>query len=159
MNTSDRSHGLVICIARSALLTLLLSLFGPAPALTATRPASVLQPVDTSSPRATFQEFRDNLEKAYRQWRLRQGSMAPMQAARRALRTLDLGNVGDALADEIGLEAALYLYETTSRIDLPPPAEIPDAAMVKAEGLTRWTIPGTEITIASGSSLTLGARA
>jgi MscS family membrane protein len=148
MNASDRSHGLVTGIARSALLVLLLLLFGPAPALTATPPASVLQPVDTSSPRATFQEFRDNLEEAYRQWRLRQGSMAPMQAARRALRTLDLGNVGDALADEIGLEAALYLYETTSRIDLPPLAEIPDAAMVKAEGLTRWTIPGTEITIA-----------
>jgi MscS family membrane protein len=148
MNASARSRRLVVCLAWPALLTLLLSLLGPAPALTAMRPGSVLQPIDTSSPRATFQEFRDNLENAYRQWRLRQGSMAPLQAARRALRTLDLGHVGDALADEIGLEAALYLYETTSRIDLPPPAGIPDAAMVEAEGLTRWTIPGTEITIA-----------
>lgn len=112
------------------------------------RPPSVLQPVDTSSPRATFQELRDNLEVAYQQWRLRQGSRAPAQAARRAVRTLDLGNIGDALAEEIGLAAALLLYETTSRIDLPPVAEIPDAAMVKAEGLTRWTLPGTEITIA-----------
>jgi MscS family membrane protein len=148
MNATARSQGLVVCLARSVLLTLLLSLLGPTSALTATRPASVLQPVDTSSPRATFQEFRDNLENAYRQWRLRQGSMAPMQMARRALRTLDLANIGDALVEEVGLGAALYLYETTSRIDLPPPAEIPDAAMVKAEGLTRWTVPGTEITIA-----------
>jgi len=89
MNASDSPHGLVVRVARSALLALLLSLLGPAPALAATSPVSVLQPVDTSSPRATFQEFRDNLEDAYRQWRLRQGSTAPGQAAGRALRTLD----------------------------------------------------------------------
>jgi len=148
MSTPGRSQGLVARVARAALLTLLLSLFGPAPASTATPPAGALRPVDTSSPRATFQEFRDNLEDAYRQWRLRQGSVAPMRAARRTLRTLDLGNVSDTLAAEIALDAALYLYETTNRIDLPPVADIPDAAMVKAEGLTRWTIPGTEITIA-----------
>jgi hypothetical protein len=130
----------------------LLSLVGSAPALTATRPVSVLQPVDTSGPRAAFQELRDNLEQAFRQWRLHQGSTAPTQAARRAVRTLDLGSIGDALAEEVGLAAALFLYETTSRIDLPPVAGIPDAAMVEAEGVTRWMVPGTEITIALANS-------
>jgi len=69
MNASGRPQGLAARIARSALLTLLLWLFGPAPAMAATPPMSALQPVDTSSPRATFQEFRANLEEAYRQWR------------------------------------------------------------------------------------------
>lgn len=148
MNACCRLHGFIVPIARPALLALLLAICGPDPAWAATHVASVLQPVDTSSPRATFQELRGNLEDAYRRWRLRQGSMAPQQAARRALRTLDLGNVGDVLSEEVGLAAALYLYETISRIDLPPLAEIPDAAMVEAEGLTRWTVPGTEIAIA-----------
>ena len=35
-----------------------------------------------------------------------------------------------------------------NRIDLPPLEQIPDAATAKAQNLARWTIPGTEITIA-----------
>jgi MscS family membrane protein len=139
---------LVTQAALSVLLALPLPPLEPAPGSAATQAASALQPVDTSSPRATFREFRDNLEEAYRYWRQRGNRTTSMEAAKRALRTLDLGNVGGALVEEVGLDAALYLYETTSRIELPPVAEIPDAAMVKAQGLTRWTIPGTEIAIA-----------
>jgi hypothetical protein len=67
---------------------------------------------------------------------------------RRALRTLDLRQVGEVLFYEIGIADALYLYETLSRIDLSPLDSIPDATAVAAERLTRWSIPGTEITIA-----------
>ena len=35
-----------------------------------------------------------------------------------------------------------------NRIDLPPLDSIPDAPAAAAQGLTRWSIPGTEITIA-----------
>jgi MscS family membrane protein len=52
------------------------------------------------------------------------------------------------LLEEIGVGDALYLYDTINRIDLPPLEQIPDAATVKAQNITRWTIPGTEITIA-----------
>ena len=38
----------------------------------------------------------------------------------RALRTLDLSGVGDALLEEIGIGNALYLYDTINRIDVPP---------------------------------------
>jgi MscS family membrane protein len=38
-----------------------------------------------------------------------------------------------------------------SRIDLPPLDLIPDATAVEAQGLTRWSIPNTEITIAKVS--------
>ncbi len=107
-----------------------------------------LEPVDTSSPRATFLAFRDNTEIAYRSWLARAGAAQTDAQARRALRTLDLPDVGEALLFEIGIADALYLYETLSRIDLPPLDSIPDATAVAAQHLTRWSIPGTEITIA-----------
>jgi MscS family membrane protein len=109
-----------------------------------------LEPVDTSSPRATFLAFRDNMEKAHRSWLLREGAEADAQG-RRVLRTLDLRHVGEALLQEIGMADALYLYETLNRIDLPPVDSIPDAPAVEAQGLTRWSIPGTEITIAKAA--------
>ena len=106
-----------------------------------------LEPVDTSSPRATFVAFRNSMENAYRSWQLREGSEADAQG-RRALHTLALRQVGEALLHEVGMADALYLYETLNRIDLPLLDSIPDAMAVEAQGLTRWSIPGTEITIA-----------
>ncbi len=107
-----------------------------------------LQPVDTSSPRSTFLAFRENVEAAYRRWRLRESRQETEVETRRAFRTLDLSGIGDALLEEIGIGDALYLYDTMNRIDLPPLEQIPDAAMAKANNLARWTVPGTEITIA-----------
>jgi MscS family membrane protein len=107
-----------------------------------------LEPVDTSSPRATFLAFLDNTEKSYRSWLLRKDAAETDAQARRALRTLDLRYVGEALLFEIGIADALYLYETLNRIDLLPLDSIPDATAVAAQSLTRWSIPGTEITIA-----------
>ncbi len=107
-----------------------------------------LQPVDTSSPRSTFLAFRENTEAAYRRWRMRDSRHATEVEVERAFRTLDLSRIGAALQEEIGVGNALYLYDTLNRIDLPPLEDIPDAAMVKAQNLSRWTIPGTEITIA-----------
>ena len=107
-----------------------------------------LEPVDTSSPRATFLAFLENTERAYRSWRMHAGAAETDAQVRRALRTLDLRQVGEALFYAIGIADALYLYETLNRIDLPPLNSIPDATAVAAQSLTRWSIPGTEITIA-----------
>lgn len=106
-----------------------------------------LAPVDTSSPRATFASFQANLEKAYRSWRLRESLDQTESLAERTLRTLDLGHVGAALRDEVGIDDALYLYDTISRVGTPAPETIPDTAEVAASGLTHWTLPNTEITI------------
>ena len=106
-----------------------------------------LAPVDTTSPRATLQSFREDIERTYRSWRLRENLGATTALGHRALRTLDLANVGQAIVEDIGIGAAFYLHDTLSRIELPPPGEIPDADAVAARGLTRWTVPGTEITI------------
>ena len=130
------------------LLTALLWLSVATSGVAAEADSNPLQPVDTSSPRSTFLAFRENTEAAYRRWRLREGRMATEVEVRRALRTLDLSRIGEALLEEIGIGDALYLYDTMNRIDLPPLEQIPDAATAKAQNLARWTIPGTEITIA-----------
>ena len=131
----------------AALVALQLFLGGAAAGGAEAQPASPLQPVDTSSPRATLQEFRDNMEAAYRHWRARE--IAPgLRSLTRGLRTLDLSGVGDALAPDVGTVAGLYLLETIDRVELPVADAIPDAATVEAKGLKRWTIPGTDIVIA-----------
>lgn len=131
------------------LLAALVIIFGSITAsLAADSNRNPLEPVDTSSPRATFVAFRDNTETAYRSWLLREDVAQTDAQVRRVLRTLDLGQVGEALSYGIGIADALYLYETLSRIDLPPLESIPDATAVAAQHLTRWSIPGTEITIA-----------
>src|SRR5205823_9151547 len=51
---------------------------------------------------------------------------------------------------EAGFSAASALYETLSRIQLPPFDQIPDAAQLKAlsgSDAERWVIPNTEIVI------------
>ncbi len=106
-----------------------------------------LAPVDLSSPRATFDAFRTNLEKAYRAWRLRENFEQVRQLGDRILRTLDLHEIGEAFREEAGINAALYLHDTLARIGMPPLDALPDAKAVAEQGLTTWTFPGTEIEI------------
>ena len=119
-------------------------------------PGHPLEPVDTSSPRATltsyitewgdlWEVFRDDYwdapsDETYRNIVSRAG---------RVLRTLDLSEVAPSARIEVGHQAATLLYETLARIDLPPMEEIPDAsAFEHTEGPAKWTIPHTAITIA-----------
>ena len=74
-----------------------------------------LEPVDTSSPHATFLAFRNNMEKAYRSRPLREGTETDAQAQTGAPYA-DLRHVGEALLMEIGVADALYLYETLNWI-------------------------------------------
>ncbi len=141
---------------RAVLISLILLISSTVVGLADETDPNPLEPVDTSSPRATFLAFNHYAEKAYRAWRMREGIAATGAQVRRTLRTLDLAHIGKALLEEVGIADALYLYETLNRINLPPFEAIPDAAMVEAKGLTRWTVPGTEITIAK---VTDGERA
>ena len=54
----------------------------------ADRSTNPLAPVDTSSPRATFTSFRNDVEQAYRSWRLRENVGQTRALAERVLRTL-----------------------------------------------------------------------
>jgi len=109
---------------------------------------SPLAPLDTSSPRATLRSFRDTADRIFRNMR---GGLTAESRAENAhliaqtLTCLDLTEFAPSLATSKGREAATCLKEVFDRIPLPPDSAIPDAAAVKADSITRWRIPGTEI--------------
>jgi len=114
-----------------------------------------LEPVDASSPRATLYSFLSEVDGVWRLYRDqywdtpgRELSRYLQARAARALRTLDLSEVAPSARAEVGYESGTYLYETLSRIELPPAEEIPDAtAFGDSGGPARWTIPHTDIAI------------
>jgi MscS family membrane protein len=114
-----------------------------------------LVPPDTSSPRATLQSFLDTIPEfeqafvAYRDAPSRERALKILRVGARAVRTLDLSAVPPAAAREMGGRAAVLLQEVLARIELPTPEEIPGVeASAPDRPRARWTIPGTEITIA-----------
>lgn len=128
-----------------------------------------LEPVDTSSPRATIESFLALTEETGRRYLQYRDSQSPAtMAALYQMRdsfddVLDLSLVPPAAREEVAAETFVLLWEIISRLDLPDLEEIPDASAdtevevkgesetegdQKAEKPTRWQIPGTEITIA-----------
>jgi MscS family membrane protein len=123
----------------------------------AIRPAAVagaaamnpLAPLDTSSPRATLQSFRQTVDRIFAIVRA-EGAAAQRRPEsghlmRQALGCLDLTNVPSSLVNSQGGEAAVCLKEVLDRIPLPAMAAIPDAAAAQAGSLKRWRLPDTEI--------------
>ena len=114
-----------------------------------------LESIDTSSPRATLTGFLSNVDAVWKIYRdvfwyspssELHGRIFTMAAD--ALRTLDLSEVAPSARIEVSYDAGTYLYETLSRIELPPVDEIPDAAFYAGvDGPAHWTVPHTDITI------------
>jgi len=108
-----------------------------------------LAPLDTSSPRATLENFRRTIDQVFAI--IRQDGAAARRRpehghlVRQALSCLDLGGIASSLATSEGAEAAVCIKEVLDRIPLPAVADIPDAAAVQASGLKRWRLPDTEI--------------
>ena len=140
-----------------ALISLLLAtlLAGAGSALAETR-SHPLEPLDTSSPRATLNSFLADIDRVWQIYRdeywhspSTELNTRINQLAARALRTLDLSQVAPSARVEVGYDAGTFLYETLNRIELPPLDAIPDAAsFADAEGPAQWTIPHTDISIA-----------
>jgi MscS family membrane protein len=122
-----------------------------------------LEPLDLSSPRATLNSFLETGDAYFRLLREEYWNTPSRALLERlhgmgteAERALDLSEVPPAARYEIGRDAAVFLYEVLSRIELPPEGEIPAAAAYedtneneKADGKpASWTLPHTEITIA-----------
>lgn len=127
-------------IRRLVVATAILACTAPAVSAFAQHP---LEPPDRSSPRATLTTFLDSLDRA---WELYSdgdpGFKKPVRGARECL---DLSEVPPLVFDEVSKKKALVLKEVLDRIELPPWDEVPDGAMVDELGLTRWTLPHTEI--------------
>ncbi len=108
-------------------------------------PVFPLDPPDRSSPRATLATFVASLDRAWGLYSA--GSPRFREPFLVAIGCLDEGAVPAGVADAVAANGALLLKETIDRIPLPPESEIPDAEAVRAQGLARWTIPRTEITL------------
>ena len=104
-----------------------------------------LEPPDRSSPRATLTTFLDSIDRAWELFSADDpGFNEPFRDARGCL---DLSQIPPLVFQEVSAESALVLKEVLDRIELPVDEEIPDAAAVNELGISRWTIPHTEITL------------
>lgn len=110
---------------------------------------SPLKPADRSSPRATLKTFMESMDavgtfmdREFRVAPSRAGFRRLLELAETPVHCLDLSHVPQASRRKAGNAAALALYETLSRIKLPPAEQVPDSGEVN-----RWVIPDTEITI------------
>jgi MscS family membrane protein len=128
-----------------------------------------LRPVDTSSPRSTMEGFLDSMNRAYAlvkeadtalrakpptltRQEAREIEVTASNLLQRAVRTLDLSEVPEALIDDVGVESILQLKEIFDRIQLPPVDTVPDPEMVTAarqqgSAAVRWRYPNTEVEI------------
>lgn len=102
-----------------------------------------LEPPDSSSPRATLTTFLGSTDSAWELYAA--GNMGFARPFRDARGCLDLSEIPPLVLPEVSAETALVLKEILDRIALPPSHEIPDRTMVEELGLTRWTLPRTEI--------------
>ncbi len=116
---------------------------GTAPVAAARDRASPLAPADTSNPRATFESVLDNVYAAYRA-AISEDRAEAVRALHRAMSTLDLSAVPPRFVDDRGAEAAIMLKEIFDRLEPPAADTIPGPGT----DVTRWRVPGTEITIA-----------
>ena len=124
--------------------------------------AGPLNPLDTSSPRATLQGFSETIDGIYagltdlfegyaKSDRLyltsqeRQEQINLLRRTPKAIRALDISGISPVLQDTVPVERVLQLKEILDRIELPPLADIPDQETMARLQLRRWRLPGTEI--------------
>ena len=120
-------------------------------------PIHPLKPIDLSSPRATLNTFLDvgdavgaSLARDYLPSPSRTKFDHLVSLAEPVVKCLDLTEIAPAARKKTGFASAAALYETLSRIELPPFDQIPDAAQLSGlsgSNAERWVIPNTEIVI------------
>ena len=95
----------------------------------------ILEPIDTNSPRATFESFLKLTEEmghsysAYRDTPSPATQQTLMQVAAKTIALFDLSQIPEASRQEAGIEAFLQLWEVVARLDLPKPEDIPDLSV------------------------------
>ena len=123
-----------------------------------------LQPIDTSSPRATIQGFIEGIEERYRRSaevfksymasdRLflnasESGTIAENNRVwSKSVEYLDLSGISPSLMDTVALERMFQLKEILDRIDIPDFGDIPDREMMLKVSAKKWRLPNTQIDI------------
>ena len=112
-----------------------------------------LRPADTSSPRATLQSFIESCNEVHRliekQRYVDRDDPDTRYLARRILDCVDDSDLPQYARKFAAAEAAICIKEVLDRVELPPYDEIPNDEEIEGmeEGLERWRIPGTRLTI------------
>lgn len=111
-------------------------------------PYFALEPLDTSSPRATMESFL-RYSKAYGKALRSPGEVTftADAALARAIRCFDLSEVPPVISENVGRESVLLLREIVNRIPVPALEGIPDGNEVRKDEIERWYIPHTGITM------------
>ncbi|HTI01502.1 MAG TPA: mechanosensitive ion channel domain-containing protein [Acidisoma sp.] len=118
-----------------------------------------LEPLDTSSPSATYQSFLQQTARVqalfvtYLRHKTIAGEKELVLTARRTGRLFDLSNIAPALRDKMGASATMYLADILHRLPEISPSAIPGApgwslGTAGTKLPDQWRVPGTEITIA-----------
>lgn len=142
-----------------AISLMVLSLLASQPGFSDMR--NPLQPIDTSSPRATLGSFlsiTDEISQrvdGYRKSPSRSTQDALNHSMEQGWRLLDLSEVPPAGRHEFASESFLLLWEVIARLKLPGLEDVPDESYFdeikgtdrSAAIPARWQLPGTEITI------------
>jgi len=117
-----------------------------------------LEPVDTSSPRATIESFYAlTKETSELYFKFRDSPSPDTQSALwkvtdKSRRLFDLSKTPPAVQRKVADETFYLLWEVIARLDMPDLESIPGASAYaaqseKTEEVIRWFIPGTEISI------------
>jgi MscS family membrane protein len=151
LSTAVVANGYSLCR-----LTAFLALFGATLAL-GQEPVHPLKPPDRSSPHAMLKTFLDSgdaigafLAQDYLPSPSREEFFHLVSLAPPMTQCLDLSEVPPAARRKTGRASATALYETLSRIQLPPLGEIPDAdqwSQTAGTNATSWVVPNTEIVL------------
>ena len=118
-----------------------------------------LEPLDTSSPRATLESFLVLTDEAARRFTEYRDAPSPttqealIKSLVRGWRLLDLSQVPSASRQQVADDSFVLLWDVIARLQLPELGSIPDATafMEDDDKVTRpaeWRIPDTEIAIA-----------
>ena len=118
-----------------------------------------LEPLDTSSPRATLESFLVVTDEAARRFAEYRDAPSPTTQAAllkslvRGWRLLDLSQVPPASRQQVADDSFVLLWDVIARLQLPEPGAIPDETAFiedddKVTQPAEWRIPDTEITIA-----------
>jgi MscS family membrane protein len=141
--------GMEVAVFRALLMAAVLALAPGASAME--KSVSPLEPADTSSPRATLKSFRENFDRAFRDYyEVRMPSVIDQPSVARTIHTLDDSDLPPAQARRLSVEAAILLNEVLDKVAIPSYEQVPDAAAMRdlpAGEPKRWRLPGTDFTI------------
>ncbi len=146
---------------RAILLGLMLCLATALPAAAqapGAESASTLAPLDRSSPSATMRSFATEAERlerafvAYREDKTFPRLAVLFNGAERLSGLFDLREIPPATRAKAGRESVGYLKDILMRLPDPSLADIPGAPGWTNDLPDRWTIPGTEISIARATT-------